>query len=430
MIFSRFNFLFKSKSGEKFIYNSVSNSLLEISSDLYLKLKPFSNNNKTIEPYFDADTLQTLIDHKVLVSEHDDESFVLQKKYFDYYKSFKNDFLSLVIAPTLRCNFACPYCYEDNSESIMDYYTIDHLINYIYSFRKIEKISICWDGGEPLLAFDKMLYFLDGLYSRNSKLLVNHSLVTNGYLLCNEKIEKLIKFSLNYIQITIDGTPEHHNRNRPHKSGLPTYDRIISHIDNILQNWPECFVNVRINIHKNNSQSVSETYKILNNRWKGLNFRISLVFVSDNDNCRVPCMKLHDRFRFFKQLSKDTDLPQVNFFPENQVYGCTATYQNSLVVGPEGELYKCWADIGNKARIIGSITNGVSNISLVSEYMIGSSMYSDEKCLNCFLLPVCNGVCNLVRFENKFRSEKLENCPVDFNDFAEMLLYHHNQKNK
>ncbi|MFW5720920.1 MAG: radical SAM protein [Bacteroidota bacterium] len=432
MIFSRFNFLFKNEFDEKFVYNSLTNSLLEVSSDLYFKLKSLStNHDKTIEPNFERNTLKTLIDHKVLVREHDDERFILQKKYLDYLKSFKNDFLSLVIAPTLKCNFVCPYCYEDGDVSSMNYSILDQLISYIHSIRNIDRLSICWHGGEPLLAFDKILYFLDKLYSKFPELLINHSMVTNGYLLCNEKMEKLMKFSLNYIQITIDGTPEHHNRNRPHKSGMPTYDRIIYHIDNILQNWPSCFVNVRVNIHKNNCSSFSETYKSLTNRWKGMNCRISLVFVSDNDNCRVPCMKLHDRFRFFKELSKDTDLQQINFFPEKQEYGCTATYLNSLVVGPEGELYKCWADVGNQDKVIGSILNGVSNIDLVSEYMIGSSMYSDESCLKCFLLPVCNGVCNLVRFENKFRSEKMENCPIDINNLAEMLSLHHKQtKNK
>lgn len=429
MVVSCFNFLFKNRLNENFVYNSLTNSLIEISSDLYSELFILSKKQKNVsESNFDANILKILKDHKILVNEHDDDSFILQKKYLNYLKSFKNDFLGLVIAPTLNCNFACPYCYENSiQQSTADNKTLRDIVDFIYNFKNIDSLSICWHGGEPLLAFDKMLFFLENLYTRKNKLVITHSLITNGYLLSNDKIEELRKYKLNYVQITIDGPPEHHNHNRPLKSGMPTYDKIISNIDNILQKNPEITVNVRINVHKDNRNSFSEIYKTLTSRWKGHNYRISLVFVSDNDNCMVPCMKLHDRFNFLKELSMDKDLPKINFFPENQVYGCTATYQNSFVIGPKGEFYKCWADIGNEERIIGSIYEGLTNYSLIAEYMVGSDMFSDEKCLKCFLFPICNGVCNLIRFENKFRNEKAENCPIDINSFAEILSLHQKQ---
>ena len=45
----------------------------------------------------------------------------------------------------------------------------------------------------------------------------------------------------------------------------------------------------------------------------------------------------------------------LNILPQPQAVGCAATSVNTFVIGPSGELYKCWVDVGRKEKIIGSI---------------------------------------------------------------------------
>lgn len=71
-----------------------------------------------------------------------------------------------------------------------------------------------------------------------------------------------------------------------------------------------------------------------------------------------------------------------------------ATILNYFVVGPEGELYKCWNDIGDKDSIVGNVLDDkITNYDLLSRYLGGPTMSDDPKCVNCKLYPICNGGC-------------------------------------
>ena len=43
-------------------------------------------------------------------------------------------------------------------------------------------------------------------------------------------------------------------------------------------------------------------------------------------------------------------------YPPNNVCNlCSANSSSSFVIGPNGELYKCWEDVGKRSMIIGSV---------------------------------------------------------------------------
>ena len=61
--------------------------------------------------------------------------------------------LGLVIAPTMACNFACPYCFEGTQKGIMSKELQSKIISTVSDFAKNgQYINITWFGGEPLLA--------------------------------------------------------------------------------------------------------------------------------------------------------------------------------------------------------------------------------------------------------------------------------------
>ena len=40
-------------------------------------------------------------------------------------------------------------------------------------------------------------------------------------------------------------------------------------------------------------------------------------------------------------------------YPWSARYECAVRNRNAIVIGPEGELYKCWQDVGCKDKVVG-----------------------------------------------------------------------------
>lgn len=56
----------------------------------------------------------------------------------------------------------------------------------------------------------------------------------------------------------------------------------------------------------------------------------------------------------------------------------------SLIVGPEGELYKCWHHLGIPEKSIGTINADleITNVDLYADYMINGDALFDANCKN------------------------------------------------
>lgn len=75
--------------------------------------------------------------------------------------------------------------------------------------------------------------------------------------------------------------------------------------------------------------------------------------------------------------------------------GCMCQQMNAFVVGPEGELYKCWHHLGIQEKVIGSIFDSqtITNYSLLADIMVHGDAILDTKCKMCVLFPSCYGGC-------------------------------------
>ena len=82
---------------------------------------------------------------------------------------------------------------------------------------------------------------------------------------------------------------------------------------------------------------------------------------------------------------------------------CLAHHINSFAVGPLGELYKCWEDVGKPEKTIGNINNEepITNYEIPIQYALGTDKYEDEECRKCTFLPICADTCPKNRMEAK-----------------------------
>jgi MoaA/NifB/PqqE/SkfB family radical SAM enzyme len=100
------------------------------------------------------------------------------------------------IIPIRRCNLACAYCseYDDRSKPI----PLQAMLRRIERLAELGTSVITISGGEPLLHPE-----LDDIIRQIRRSSIA-TLITNGYLLTPERIQRLNRAGLDHLQISID----------------------------------------------------------------------------------------------------------------------------------------------------------------------------------------------------------------------------------
>ncbi len=101
------------------------------------------------------------------------------------------------IIPIRRCNLSCTYCneYDDFSKPI----PLDVMKQRIDDLARLGTTIVTLSGGEPLLhpELDEIIRHM-----RRSKMIAG--MITNGYLLTADRIQRLNRAGLDHLQISID----------------------------------------------------------------------------------------------------------------------------------------------------------------------------------------------------------------------------------
>ena len=106
------------------------------------------------------------------------------------------------IIPIRRCNLACTYCneFDDFSQPV----PTETMFQRVDKLAELGTSVITISGGEPLLHPE-----LDAIIGRIRKNGTISGLITNGYLLVAERIQRLNQAGLEWLQISIDNvTPD------------------------------------------------------------------------------------------------------------------------------------------------------------------------------------------------------------------------------
>jgi MoaA/NifB/PqqE/SkfB family radical SAM enzyme len=101
------------------------------------------------------------------------------------------------IIPIRRCNLACTYCneFDDFSKPVPS----DEMFRRIDRLGAMGTSAVTISGGEPLLHPE-----LDAIIGRIRKNGMLAGMITNGYLLVADRIERLNRAGLEHLQISID----------------------------------------------------------------------------------------------------------------------------------------------------------------------------------------------------------------------------------
>ena len=138
----------------------------------------------------------------------------------------------IAIAPTMKCNLDCSYCYlgakNTNKFSDINDSSFNKIISFLDSAQLSDKINVVFIGGEPLLysSLDQLIEkFSD--YFNSKKIRSSYSITTNGTQLIRESVLKLINKWKIRVGISLDGSQQEHDRYRHNFNGKGSYSDVI-----------------------------------------------------------------------------------------------------------------------------------------------------------------------------------------------------------
>ncbi len=333
-----------------------------------------------------------LVDKGIYVSDNTNELEIVRNHLRKTNES--NEIFTIIINPTLKCNFSCWYCYENHSEQRRmnndDVASIKALIYKVSCDERIKTFNIQFFGGEPTLCFNSVIQPLVEELSQHplkNRQQVFLGMTTNGYLL-NDKIIKLFsKFHSNF-EITLDGNRSRHNQVRFSYKGQNTYDNILRNIKKSLSS------NIRVTLRLNISE---DTYLDINQllidiedlaKYKhNLDISIQKIWQANDsvNNCIKKICESLKRHGFNCETAPFTSMDST----------CYADKRNEVVINPGGKIYKCTARDFKTETSEGYLTPD-GNLKWNKRHTLRENVtpLNNSACRICKLLPICIGGCS------------------------------------
>ena len=147
----------------------------------------------------------------------------------------------IMLLLTNECNLNCIYCYEHHKNvSKMTFHTAKYILDEnIKKINQSDRIILELFGGEVFKNFSLMKEIYSYLSSNYSDYNISYETTTNGTLIHDEIQQWLYERRKHFsISLSLDGTPDMHNKNRIFKDGQGTYESI--DINFFLTTWPHC----------------------------------------------------------------------------------------------------------------------------------------------------------------------------------------------
>ncbi len=297
----------------------------------------------------------------------------------------------------------------------------------------VSSLRVVWYGGEPLLGLKWIRYLSPQFRNYCGRLRRKYeaSIVTNGYLLTPDISRELTrKHSVTNVQITIDGPPETHNRRRflrtAPRSG--TYETVVNNAANAAHYFGT--VLVRINVDPTNAglqwfKPVVDDVRARAGKFApSIQFYLGYTRVSPTEQmlCRQMAKSAFSRLQ--RQLDYITGLAPRQLsvreissllrlrLPKSGI--CGAANALAYVIGPKGDLYKCWNHVLNPSEAFGRLSEPINPCHPNLTKWLGLDFFGNQECVNCTFFPLCLGGCPDDFSVNKNRTlRQHQTCAID-----------------
>jgi len=302
-------------------------------------------------------------------TDFDEKKYVNSLENLNKYSSRK---VSLVIHTNYSCNLKCKYCYQSMIENpkIINPDVIDEIVNFVYVLyeeKQPEIIELCFIGGEPLLKIESMKSIIENVENLNLDCKIHKNIISNGTLLSKNNIIEIEAMGIDFIQVTLDGPQNIHDKFRCSINGKGSYDLIIDNIENITPLLNGTQITVNVNINKENYLKIENLILDLKKRKIDHPLIFSLVFENEKSKLGYIFSSIELQDIWFK-IHKLCIEYGYTFDPLYRTGGVNCGYylENEFNISPDGMLFKC----------ISGMENEEFEICKMSEY--GSGIYNER----------------------------------------------------
>lgn len=400
---SRYNHFYDIEGGIILAFNSYTGALAEIEPENYPRVQYLLEHPDRLETDQDREFRKHLVAGGYLIADAIDERAVLQAKSLQYRRN--TAILTLTVAPTLACNFACDYCFESHSAIRMSRETETALLAFCERrLGQAEKLRLCWFGGEPTLCLNTIERLQTGMQDLADRYQVDvlpGTIITNGYLLDADMARRLKQHGISRVQVTLDGPEKIHDRRRKLRNGKGTFRKIV---DNLADTADVLTINIRINIDQDNVDSAYEVVELLQQR--NLLAKVTIDFAQVVSR-GTACADIRDRCFSEQEFARtlvgiyewlgDRGIFQVDY---PRVFAgavfCGALSDGYFVVSPTGHLFKCWEELAlDPAQSVGDVFSESpderqrKNLETYRAW----DPFAMTECWDCDILPICMAGC-------------------------------------
>lgn len=354
---------------------------------------------------------ERLVEGKNLVFEPEELVYLKENNFLEGYEDTRRiikryeQFETLIISLeiSLKCNLACPYCYQigNTSTKHISYEELKQLSDYIksvYSYAKYKTLVLKILGGEPSLDWylvENTILELFNFCEKNDivlKLMID----TNGTI-----IDRFLNLKY-YHQITFTiplTEAECHDRYRTYRSGRGTYKDIITNTNILHKTLQNCTIVLRYNIDNQNIQAFE---KYINDLVNVLEY---IPIISPNYTMNIGGGHFNNtldhqelvrwRSSFFIDILALHDLPIV-VTPYTIGAKCQYWSPYSLKMFSDGSVGACAMSFWDKNRPhISQFVADIGASKRLWSYAKEYNLFADKKCRNCQSLFLCGGTYNL-----------------------------------
>lgn len=324
--------------------------------------------------------------------------------------------LDTIIGVNLACNFACSYCSQEGvlDGTVMSPELIERTAQWLAE-RAIEAdldgVYITFVGGEPLLHVDR----IERCARRVRELLggraFSFGLITNGYFLDEQVLDRLIPLGLERAQITLDGNGDTHCHTRVSKKGEDTFARIFDHT---IAASRRISVRVNGNYQADTLHGFAPLIDALVDAGfpagSSITFSPALEGLSSAEGAGTGSCTWSDADTKYQVALQDR--VRARGYdpggPLNAVGPCELHDAHHYSIDPRGDIHKCPGFMGHRSWSIGHVTSG-----LTSEYERFMTLTPKQACGGCAHRPNCGGGCLATEWLRTNNTEGV-NCAHDY----------------
>lgn len=394
---------------QKILYSTRSGKILYLNSNV---ADDFIGNRFENIPSNDFDRL---VYNLFIINNNVDElSDVLRENEIINQQS-KN--LYFVVQPSSDCQLGCSYCGQTHKKDKLTNELSDKIFDRISSKIKRNKhthISVTWYGAEALTGLSQIKYLSPKIQNlaKEKGLKYNSEMITNGLGLKKNICQSLIKnYNIRHFKITLDGLANTHNKSRPTKKGIGTFDIILKNIVAINDISDFFSITIRTNINVHNSNEIFGLIDLLASY--NLQKRVLLEFIPVVDWGENKASKDSLKIKDFSDLQIKLFLHALekgfkfnSFVPKRRGEPCMATNIDYEVFDTEGNIFPCYefplteSHNKNENLINNFFRNNADNKDVKLRDWNKTFINEEYWCKNCNFLPVCGGSCPKSWHEN------------------------------